>query len=96
MARVPVVCYCGWLLITALANRHLQSIVTRPPVLDARIGAERVAMIRLRGNAVILGAATATLVGIVVPILGQMMLATMPLWRLALRRLNNIPREAAG
>lgn len=84
--RVPVFCYCGWLLIAAIANRHLQSVVTRAPVLDERVTPAQVATIRGRGTAVILGAASAMLVSLLVPVLGQVTLATIPLWRWLLGR----------
>ena len=93
--RVPVFCYCGWLPAVAIPTRPLQSAVTRPPVLAEDVSADKVAMIRARGTAVILGAATAMLVSLVAPMLGQVALATIPLWRLALRRIAGTPREAA-
>lgn len=86
LMRVPVFCYCGWLFLTALANRRLQSVVMRPPVFDTRMDAQAAATIRLRGDAVVLGTATAMLFSLAVPALGQAALMTIPLWRLALRR----------
>jgi len=42
-------------------------------------------MTRDRGTAVILGAATGMVTSLFVPVLGQVMLCTIPLWRIALR-----------
>lgn len=86
MSRVPAFCYCLWMLWTALLNRHLQKIVTRPPVLDESVSRDRVDQTRQRGRAVVMGAASAAAVSLFVPVLGQPMLATIPLWRLAIRK----------
>jgi hypothetical protein len=90
--RVPVLCYCGWLAIAGAANRRLQTIVTSAPVLDESVSADLVAATRERGTSVILGAVTGMVVGWFVPVAGQVMLCTIPLWRLALRRLSARPR----
>lgn len=90
--RVPILCYCGWLALAGIANRRLQTIVTAPPVVDEKISAEMIATTRERGNAVILGSATGMVASLFVPVLGQIMLCTIPLWRLALRRLAGWPR----
>jgi uncharacterized membrane protein len=82
--RVPVSIYAGWLLLLALLNIRLQHIVLTPPMLDESAPPERVAMIRRRALAVALGAATALVVGIVLPMFGQMALMGIPAWRLAL------------
>jgi uncharacterized membrane protein len=92
MMRVPIFCYCLWLVIAGLAHWRLQRIATSPPVLDEHVSAETVATIRDRGTAVILGALTGTVTSLFVPVLGQVMLCTIPLWRLVLRRLG---RQAA-
>lgn len=86
LMRVPVFCYCGWLLVAALLNRRLQTLVLRPPVVDERTSAADIAGARARSSAVILGATTATLVGLVVPALGQVALVTIPVWRWLLVR----------
>ena len=88
ISRVPSFCYCAWLLWTALLNRHLQRVVMRPPVLDDSVTPARILQATLRGRAVVLGAGSATIVSLIVPILGQPMLATIPLWRLLLARLD--------
>ena len=98
MMRVPALCYCGWLLLTAILNRRLQAVVTRPPIVadDATYG--QIQLIHQRGTSVILGAALATVMSIIVPVLGQVMLASIPLWRLLLRRIaeRRANREVAG
>jgi len=86
MMRVPIFCYCAWLLIAALCNRRLQSVATRPPIIDEHAPQEMIELTRDRGVAVILGAATATIMSLIVPVLGQVSLCTIPLWRLLLQR----------
>ena len=90
--RVPVFCYCAWLTIAGVANRRLQTIVTSPPVVDEHIPADLIVATRERGTAVILGAGLGTVVGWFVPVLGQVMLCTIPLWRLVLRKISQRPR----
>lgn len=86
--RVPIFCYCAWLLIAAMLNRRLQTFATQPPVVSETASFETLAMTRERGTAVILGAATAMAVSIIVPVLGQVALCTIPLWRWVLRRVR--------
>jgi len=90
--RVPVLCYCGWLAIAGAANRRLQTIVTSVPVVDEAVSADLIAATRERGTSVILGALTGMAVGWFVPVAGQVMLCTIPLWRLMLRKLSARPR----
>lgn len=85
--RVPIFCYCAWLVVAGLLNRRLQTIATSPPVVDDAVSAETIIVTRERGTAVILGSATGMVVSIFVPILGQVMLCTIPLWRLTLRKI---------
>ena len=80
-ARVPVACYCAWLLLIALLNIRLQHIVTAAPVVDEDVAAQRIETIRLRGVAVALGTASAVVVSLCAPLFGQIALATIPLWR---------------
>lgn len=81
-ARLPVMLYCGWLLLAGLANVRLQRLVTMPPVADPETAAAGTA-VRRRGLAVVAGAATALLLCGVLPYpsLGLMGLATIGLWR---------------
>ena len=81
MMRVPAVCYCGWLLLTALLNRRLQAVVTRAPIVSETATPEQIKLVRVRGTSVVLGAAAATIVSIFIPVLGQVTLSTIPLWR---------------
>ena len=84
--RVPVMFYCGWLLLTALCNIRLQRVVTAPPVVSERITPAECAMLRQRGQSVALGALSALIVAFFVPPLGQPALMSIMLWRLALGR----------
>lgn len=84
--RVPVVLYCCWLLLTALLNLRLGRLATSPPVVDPSVPAEIIAGIRRRGLATVCGATTAILVGAFShsPIIAQISLITIPLWRVVL------------
>jgi len=84
--RVPGALYCFWLLLTGLLNVRLQRVVTAPPVVAEDIPAEHIAMLRRRGIAVMLGAATALIVAIVVPWLAQVALISIGFWRRGLDR----------
>ena len=85
MMRVPIFCYCAWLVVAAVLNRRLQTLVTSPPVVAEDVATEAILMTRDRGTAVILGAATGMVTSLFAPVLGQVMLCTIPLWRIALR-----------
>jgi len=82
-ARVPVLLYAGWMLAAALLNMHLQRIVTTPPVVSEAASSDAVRMVRIRGAAVVAGAATALVACAVAPwpATGLMALMTMPFWR---------------
>jgi uncharacterized membrane protein len=92
MMRVPIFCYCGWLVLASILNRRLQTLVTTKPVVSEDVSAEMIAATRERGTAVILGSATGMVVSIFIPFMGQVMLCTIPLWRLMLRRISKRPR----
>ena len=79
--RVPIFCYCLWLMACAVANRRLQGIVTKPPVIGEHVTRAEIETAYQRGNAVIAGTGFAALVSLVIPVLGQPALATIPLWR---------------
>ncbi len=83
-ARVPVVAYCCWLLLTALLSRRLQLMVTAPPIVGAAVSLEAILRIRRRSTATILGAVSAILVGMFAtkPVLAQIMLISIPFWRM--------------
>lgn len=95
-AVVPVALYCAWLLLTALANIRLQRLVLAPPVVRDGLDPEHAAMIRRRGMAVALGAATAIVVSLIAPWFGQVALVSIFLWRLALDRLHQRRISPAG
>lgn len=88
--RVPVVLYCSWLLLTALLNIRIGRLATSPPVVDPTVSPEIIAMIRQRGIATALGSLTAILVGVFspYPVVAQMSLVSIPLWRLILTRVG--------
>jgi uncharacterized membrane protein len=88
MMRVPIFCYCAWLTVAAILNRYLQSMVTRPPIVDDHVPAETIQLTRDRGTSVILGGLTAAAMSLFVPVLGQISLMTIPLWRLLLRKMR--------
>lgn len=92
--RVPVVLYCCWLLLTALLNLRLGRLATSPPVVDPSVSAEVIAGIRRRGLATVLGAVTAIIVGIFspFPVLAQVSLMAIPLWRVLLGWMASKPR----
>ncbi|MBV8687403.1 MAG: DUF1211 domain-containing protein [Alphaproteobacteria bacterium] len=92
-ARVPTVVYCAVMLAAALLNMRVQRIVTGPDMLAADVAHEDVAYVRKRGLSVALGAATALAVSFVVPVLGQVSLATIPLWR---RLIARMPKGEEG
>lgn len=80
-ARVPTLVYCAVMLTAALLNMRVHRIVTGPEMVGESASAEDVAYVRKRGLSVALGAATALLVSLVVPMLGQASLASIPIWR---------------
>ena len=69
-----------------LLNIRLIQIVTAPPVVSEAVSAERIAIVRARGPAVVLGALCAILVAFWDPRFSQMALVTIPLWLRLLRR----------
>jgi uncharacterized membrane protein len=81
--RVPVLVYCGWLLLTALLNNRLVRLATSPPVVDPTVPAEVIGRIRRRSIASALGAATAIIVGLLAtqPVFAQMSLVSIMVWR---------------
>lgn len=90
-ARVPTALYCGWMVLTALFNIRLQRMVTAPPIIGAHVALEQGRIVRQRGLAVLLGAATALMLALINPWLGQPGLVSIPLWRLLLARMG-LPR----
>ncbi len=95
-ARVPAILYSGTLLAAALLNIRVQRIATRPPMLDEAAAPDAVAQVRVRGLSVALGAGSAVLLSIAVPPIGQIGLATIPLWRRLLTPRPPAPAQADG
>lgn len=92
--RVPVIAYCSWLLLTALFGIRLQRLATSPPVVDPAVPAATIRRIRHRSFATALGASTAILVGLFAryPVIAQLSLLSIPLWRRVLTALADRPR----
>lgn len=82
---VPTQVYNLSLVATGLLNIRLVRIVTSPPVVSEAVSAERIAIVRARGPAVVLGALCAMLVAFWDPRFSQMALITIPLWLRLLR-----------
>ena len=82
---VPTQFYNLSLIATGLLNIRLIRIVTSPPVVSEAVSAERIAIVRARGPAVVLGALCAMLVAFWDPRFSQMALVTIPLWLRLLR-----------
>ncbi len=95
--RVPVVLYCSWLLLTALLNRRLVRLATSSPVVDPNVPVATINGIRRRALATVLGAATALIVGVFSPqpMIAQITLMTIPLWRVALGWITPKPRVSS-
>ena len=86
--RVPTITYCATMLLAALLNFQTNRTATSPPMVGAAVNPQDIRYVRPRGLAVVLGSATAVAAAAFLsPKLGQMALATIPLWRLLLVRL---------
>jgi uncharacterized membrane protein len=86
--RVPTLVYCLVLLLAALLNLKVNSTATSPPMAGAAATPEQRAYIRHRGLSVALGAVTAVALTLVVPMIGQMGLISIPFWRKLLSALH--------
>jgi len=86
--RVPTITYCATMLIAAALNFQTNRTATSPPMVGTAVDPRDIRYVRQRGLAVVLGSATAVAAAAFVsPRLGQMALASIPLWRLLLVRL---------
>jgi uncharacterized membrane protein len=85
--RVPTLVYCLVMLLAAALNLKVNSAATSPPMVDEGTPLDERAYIRHRGQAVLLGAATAVGVTLVMPAIGQLGLIAIPFWRMLLTRL---------
>jgi TMEM175 potassium channel family protein len=96
--RVPTITYCATMLLAALLNFQTNRTATSPPMVGATVDPQDVRYVRQRGLSVILGSASAVVAAAFVsPKLGQMALASIPLWRLLLTswdRRRRAPRPA--
>jgi len=92
-SRVPALFYCATLLAAALLNVQVVRIATGPEMVDPATDPELVFYCRRRSLSVVLGAATALLLGIFFPRYAQAALISIPLWRrlLTLRRKPSLP-----
>jgi uncharacterized membrane protein len=80
-ARVPTLVYCVVLLAAALLNIKVGRMATGPTMVDADVPPEAIDYVRRRGISVALGAATAIVVSLAFPLLGQASLISIPIWR---------------
>ncbi|RZM18240.1 MAG: DUF1211 domain-containing protein, partial [Sphingomonas sp.] len=89
-SSIPVLCYTGWLLLAGLANIRLQRMVTSSPVVSSDADPARIATIRHRGLAVVLGAICALLLAATLPAPSTALFAlmTIPIWRRLSDRLS--------
>jgi uncharacterized membrane protein len=86
--RVPTMLYCVWLMLAGMLNYKVNSMASSPPMVGEDVPLEERRYIRRRGLSVILGAATAIVIAAIYPQSGQAGLATIPLWRHLLARLQ--------
>jgi uncharacterized membrane protein len=93
--RVPTLFYCLVMLLAALFNMKVNRTATSPPMVDERADADAVHYVRQRGLSVLLGAATAFVLAMIRPEIGQAGLITIPLWRMALTRWSARNRPGA-
>ncbi len=80
-SRVPALFYCITLLIAASINVQVVRIATGPDMVDPAADPALISYCRRRGFSVVLGAATAILLGIFAPRYAQAALITIPVWR---------------
>jgi uncharacterized membrane protein len=84
--RVPTMVYCIWLTLVAIFNLWNNSIAVSPGIVKPGIEPARIATIKVRGWAVIMGAVTSTAIGYFQPWLAQVGLFSIVFWRLLLQR----------
>lgn len=86
-ARVPVMLYCGWLVLTALLNLNLQRMLTSAPIVAEGADPHYLRELNLRALAVLLGALSALVVAYFLPAPSLFLLSTIPLWVQVFKRL---------
>lgn len=79
--RVPTLLYCTTLLLAGLVNLKVNWTATSAPIVDPAAPADAIAYVRVRGVAVILGAAFALVLSVFAPQYGIYGLATIGIWR---------------
>lgn len=85
--RVPSLVYSSAMVLAAALNLKVNWTATSPPIVDEAADPEAIANVRRRGLGVLLGAATAILTSLFVPIAGQSGLISIPIWQRVLKRL---------
>jgi uncharacterized membrane protein len=80
-SRVPALFYCATLLAAALLNVQVVRIATGAEMVDPAADRAVIFYCRRRSLSVVLGAATAILLGIFYPRYAQVALISIPLWR---------------
>lgn len=85
--RVPTAFYCGWMILISIFNILIQRVLTAPPVVGEHVTPAQRRMIRQRGLAALLASITAFATSLFIPFLAQIVLITIPLWRMLLTRL---------
>ena len=78
--RVPTILYCTTLFVAALFNIKVNRTATSPPMVGEHVTPGQIAYVRRRSLSLLLGAGTAVIVSIVVPMFGQAGLVTIPVW----------------
>lgn len=85
---VPAAAYWGWMVLTALLNRKVNSIAAGPTMLAPAVPAEKAKDVHRRSLSVLLAALTALGVALILPQAAPMAMGTIPLWRLLIVRLG--------
>ncbi|WEJ97996.1 MAG: TMEM175 family protein [Candidatus Sphingomonas phytovorans] len=83
---VPQALYDLTLIVCGLLHLRLNRMVTSPPVVSEQADPLTIALTRVRGWSVTLGAACALAIGFVDSHYSQVALITIPLWRILLQR----------
>ena len=79
--RVPSLVYCLAVLSAALLNLKVNQTATGPDMVGADVAAADIVNIRRRSLSVVLGAASAVVLSLIVPIAAPTGLVLIPLWR---------------
>ena len=84
-AQAPAVFYCLTMLLAAFFNWRVVRVATGPDMVEPGASADAIAYVRARSFSVLLGSATAVVLGFVLPQMAQAGLVTIPLWLKLLR-----------